>query len=343
MKHMVFRKTFLYIFAFLLFFISILSCNNSSNTSEPKAIHIVTFQVVEFELINNMRRIFEEELQKTDFAKDNNLQCLPYKDGHNDINLINQISDQLIADKPDLIYVLGTPVAQALVQRTNTIPIVQGAVTDPVSAKLAKSWEGSGRNYAASTDFPPVMAQFKILKEIFPNAKNIGTIYNSGEANTVALMGRVRPVLQNMGFELIERSVTGTGEVSSATTALIGKVDAIYVPTDNTVVAALPSLLEIANDNMIPVMASTKEDVKIGALLALGVSYNELSVLAARIAIRILEGENPAKIPIAFAENPYLYLNHETAGKLGVEIPDEVKKKVSTWFKNGEEIPNPYN
>ncbi len=89
-------------------------------------------------------------------------------------------------------------------------------------------------------------------------------------------------------------------------------------------------------------MASTKEDVKKGALFALGASYDELSRIAARITIRILEGENPANIPIAFAENPYLYWNHGKAKELGIKLPDDIKQMVHTWFENQTEIPEPY-
>ena len=229
-----------------------------------------------------------------------------------------------------------------MVQRTSTIPIVQGAVTDPVAAKMSASWEGSGRNYAASTDYPPVKAAFRLLKIILPNVKRIGAVYNSGEDNSVALMKRVRPVLDSLGYSLVERPVTGTAEVPTSTTALIGKADLIYVTTDNTVIAALPSLLQIARDNKLPVMVSTKEDVEKGALFALGASYDELSRIAARIAIRILKGENPANIPIAFAENPYLYWNYGTAKELGIGLDDSVKVMVHTWIENGKEIPRPY-
>ncbi len=321
----------------ILFF---LSCDRKK--SEQSEIEIAVFQIVDYELIQNMREVFEDEILNSKFAKKNKVKILPYEDAHNDVNLVNQIADKLIAEKPDLIYVLGTPAAQAIVQRTTTIPIVQGAVTDPVTAKMADSWEASGRNYAASTDFPPVRSQFEMLKKVLPNVKTIGAVYNSGEDNSIALMNRVRPIVKEMGYKLVERPVTGTSEVSTSTTALVGKADVIYVTTDNTVITALPSLLEIAKDNKIPVMTCTKEDVKKGALFSFGVSYEELSLIAARITLRILEGEDPAKIPIAFAENPYFYWNEGTAKKLGLELSDELKETVHTWFENEKEIKNPY-
>lgn len=327
---------------FLILLVSIFSLICTNNNQRKNEWQISIFQIVEYELIANMRDAFADEINSSEFAKKNTVKILPYKDAHNDVNLTNQIADQIIIEKPDLIYVLGTPAAQALVQRTSTIPIVQGAVTDPVTAKMAASWDGSERNYAASTDFPPVEKQFELLRAILPEVKTVGAIYNSGEDNSIALMNRVRPVVQKMGYNLIERPVTGTNEVTSSSTALVGKADVIYVTTDNTVLTALPSLLEVARDNQIPVMTCTMEDVKKGSLFAFGASYEELSRIAARIAIRILEGENPATIPIAFAENPYLYWNHGTAKELGIELSDDLKKIVHSWFENGEEISNPY-
>jgi putative ABC transport system substrate-binding protein len=310
--------------------------------NDPRTtVRIAVFQIVDYELIANMRRAFADEIESSEFAKTRDVVLLPYKDAHNDVNLTNQISDQLIADDPDLIYVLGTPAAQALVERTSKIPIVQGAVTDPVAAKMAASWKGSARNYAASTDFPPVKAQFELLKKILPRASTVGAIYSSGEANSRALMERVRPVCKELGYELVERPVTGTAEVPTSATALMGKADVVYVTTDNTVLAALPSLLEIAKDNRVPVVTCTKEDVKQGALFALGASYEELSRIAARIALRILEGEDPGRIPIAFAEKPELYWNIGTAEQLGIELKAELADQVNTWYLKGEEVSRP--
>ncbi|MBK7377770.1 MAG: ABC transporter substrate-binding protein [Ignavibacteriales bacterium] len=303
---------------------------------------IAVFQIVDYELIANMRDAYADEINKSEFAKKNKIIILPYKDAHNDVNLTNQIADEIISENPSLIYVLGTPAAQSLVQRSKTIPIVQGAVTDPVTAKMSDTWESSGRNYAASTDFPPVETQFKLLKQILPKVKNVGAVYNAGEDNSVALMNRVRPICKSLGINIIEKPVTNTLDVQSSTVALVGKVDAIYVTTDNTVITALPTLLQVAKDNKIPVMTCTKEDVKKGSLFAFGASYEELSRIAARISIRILEGEDPAKIPIAFAENPYLYWNYSTAKLLGINLPDSLKSKVNTWFENEKEIENPY-
>lgn len=319
----------------------LLSCSDemrNGQEQDSKVARIAVFQIVDYELIANMRRAFAEEVMNSEFAQENEVQILPHRDAHNDVNLTNQIADQIVADEPDLIYILGTPAAQALVERTRTIPIVQGAVTDPVTAKMAAGWEGSRRNYAASTDFPPVDAQFELLKEILPGAKTVGAIYSSAEDNSRALMERVRPTCKKLGYNLVERPVTSTAEVQTSATALIGNCDVIYVTTDNTVLAALPTLLEISRDNGIPVVTCTKEDVKQGALFALGVSYEELARIAARIALRILSGENPGTIPIAFIEEPELYWNVGTAERLGITLPSELHEKVAVWYRNGEEV-----
>ena len=337
------------IFAAMLLCLS--ACSRSKDTKgkaetgrpETSELRIAVFQIVDYELIANMRHAFADEIANSELAKRRKITILPYKDALNDVNLTNQIADQLIADKPDLIYVLGTPAAQALVERTSTIPIVQGAVTDPVAANMASSWEASGRNYAASTDFPPVKAQFELLKKILPSAKTVGAIYSSGEANSQALMTRVRPICKAAGFELVERPVTNSTEVYTSATALVGKVEVIYITTDNTVISAINALVEVAYDNNIPIMASTMEDVKKGALFALGASYSELSRIAARISIRILEGEDPATIPIAFIENPGLYWNQRKAEELGIKLPEDLKPIEIFGEANNQLISNPEN
>ncbi|MCB9369859.1 MAG: ABC transporter substrate-binding protein [Calditrichaeota bacterium] len=302
---------------------------------------VAVFQIIEIEPVADLRKGFSETLMASDLGKAGKIKILPYKDAQNDVTLTNQIADQIVSDKPDLIYVLGTPVAQAIAERTKTIPIVQGGVTDPVAAKLAASWDGSGRNYAASTDLPPVQAIFEIASKALPNAKRIGVVFGSGESNSQAVMARVRIVAKNLGMELVERTVTNTSEVSSATVALVGNVDAIFVPTDNTVHQALPSLLQVAKDNKLPVFDCTRSSVEAGALFALGGSYEEMGRTAGKIASEILSGTNPGTIPIAFVQDPELYWNEGVAEELGVSPVGDVKSSIDVWIRNGQQVSAP--
>ncbi|HBG06167.1 MAG TPA: hypothetical protein DDY22_11550 [Geobacter sp.] len=324
----------------LFMIMAIIGCKERA-TSEAKPLRIAVFQITEIQPIAELREGFSKAIKESPHVQNRPIEILPFKDAHGDTTLVNQIADQIIADKPDLIYVLGTSVAQAIAERTKTIPIVQGAVTDPVEAKLAVSWEGSGRNYAASTDLPPVQAQLDILRKVLPEVKKIGTIYDSGEDNSKAVMKQLRKYAEKMGFVVIEKGVTSGADVSKMTTALLGKVDVIFVPTDNTVHGALPALLQVAADQHLPVYNCTRSSVESGALFALGGDYKDMGASAGRIAVRILSGQPPGEIPIAFIENPTLYWNVGVSEKYKIPLSDEMRKRVNVSIREGKEVPKP--
>lgn len=291
---------------------------------QARVVKVATLQIVDYELIARMRTAFERRLEShASTASDFTVRLLPYVDAHNDVNLLNQIADSMVADKPDLIYVLGTPAAQALIERTTSIPIVQGAATDPVASGFAASWNGSGRNYAASTDYPPVIEQIAAIKGALPAAKRVGVLYSSGESQSRALVERLRVAAAEADLQVVERAVTGSSEVFAATNSLVGTVDLIYIPTDNTVIDSLLTVVEVARSAKLPIVACTREDVERGALFAVGARYEELAEIAADIAFKIISGEAPGAIPIAFAKDVDVFWNPDVAAQLNIERPTD--------------------
>lgn len=240
-----------------------------------------------------------------------------------------QIARKFIGDNPDVIVGIATPSAQALVAGTKQVPIVFTAVTDPVQAQLTPSWDASGTNVTGVSDVLELEKQIELIKEIIPDVKNIGMVYNPGEANSVAVVDAFNELLPKHGLKLVEAAAPRTVDVSSAAGRLVGKVDVIYTNTDNNVVSAYEALAKVGNDTNTPLIASDTDSVKRGAIAALGVNYRDLGEQTGRVVVRILEGEKPGDIQPQTSENLQLYVNVTAAEKQGVRLPLELLERAT--------------
>lgn len=286
-----------------------------------KTFNIVIFSITEIEPITELRKGFRQEFEASKFAKEHKVVFTEYN-AQGDSGVLNQIADKIAAEKPNFVYALGTPVAQAVQKRAPDILIVQGAVTDPVTAGLAKSWEGSGKNYIATSDLPPVEKQVRLIQELTPKARRLGIIYNPGEANSVAVVSRFREYIARtkLDIKLVERSVANSSDVATAAQSLLGNVDAIYLPPDNTVHAAIPMIGKFAKENKIPFYATVKSALDEGALATLSLDFLELGRESAALTLAVLAGQDPATTPIRLNENPSVFISAKSATNLIVAI-----------------------
>jgi len=216
------------------------------------------------------------------------------------------------------------------VAATRDIPIVFTAVTDPVAAQIVANRDHPGANVTGLSDMSPLADHVALIKEILPNVKKLGFIYNPGEANSVSLLTRMKEVVGPAGIELVESPATKSSEVQQAALALVGKVDAIYIPTDNTVVSAFEAALGVATENKIPLFAGDTDTVKRGAIATIGFNYHDIGIATGKIVARVLKGEKPGDIAVSFASGTDLVVNKGAAAKLGVTVPDAVLKRAGT-------------
>lgn len=291
------------------------------NSNKPMNFNVAIVSIVEIEPIAELRKGFRENFEKSQFYKDHKVTISEYN-AQGDAGLINQISDKIASEKPGLVYVLGTPIAQAIQKKAPDILLVQGAVTDPVAAGLANGWNGSGKKYIATSDLPPVAKQIGLIKELTPKVSRLGVIYNPGEANSVAVISRVRDEINKSGggLRLVERPIANSGDVATAIQSLLGNVDAIYVPPDNTAHAALPVIGKFAKENKIPLYATVSNALDAGALATLALDFNELGRESAELALQVLGGKDPTTIPIQLSENPTVTINGKIATEFGLDI-----------------------
>lgn len=237
-----------------------------------------------------------------------------------DMATANMIAQKFAGEKVNLVFSIATPTSQSAVNAIRDIPIVFSAVTDPLAAGLVKSLEVSGNNVTGISDLTPVQRQFELIKFILPEAKNIGTLYNAGEINSVTTNNLALQACKKFGWNLIEAAVSSSADVALASRSLIGRVDAIYVSTDNTIVSALDAVIQITNENNIPLILADPTTLQKGALVALGFNYYQHGRQAAEIVAQVLQGEKPTDIPIQFAKNLELVLNPQTAIEIGLPL-----------------------
>lgn len=226
----------------------------------------------------------------------------------------------------DLVLAVATPAAQAAAQAITDKPVLFTAVTDAVSAELVKSMEEPGANVTGTVDAVPddaLKTQFEIITEMKPDAKKIGIVYASGEVNSQVQVDAAQKVADEMGLELVTKTVTTANDIAQATEAL-GDVDAIYVPTDNMVVSGIASLVQVAEKAKIPVIGAEPGTVEGGAVATYGIDYTKLGKQTGEMAIKILEGADPAKTPVETPAELSYVVNPAAAERMGVEIPKSI-------------------
>lgn len=223
----------------------------------------------------------------------------------------------------DLVLAVATPSAQTAAQAITDVPILFTAVTDAVEGQLVDSNEAPGGNVTGTSDLAPIDEQLALLKEIVPDAKKVGIVYASGEVNSQVQVDAVTEAATPLGLEVVTKTVTTGNDIAAATEAL-GDVDAIYVPTDNMVVAGIASLVQVAEDKKIPVIGAESGTVEGGAVITLGIDYTKLGYQTGEMALKVLEGADTATMPVEVSKEFAYVVNEGAAERMGATIPEAI-------------------
>lgn len=284
--------------------------------------------IVEHPALDAVRDGVQAALKAEGFESGKNLKW-QYQSAQGNTGTAAQIARKFVGDKPDAIVAIATPSAQAVVAATKTVPVVFSAVTDPVAAKLVKSWEPSGTNVTGVSDLLALDKQMDLVKQIVPGAKRVGMVYNPGEANSVVVVKELQKLLPTMGMTLVEAAAPRSVDVSSAARSLIGKVDVIYTSTDNNVVSAYEALVKVGQDAKIPLVASDTDSVKRGAVAAYGINYRDLGEQTGRMVASILKGTPAGSIKPEVSTKMELFVNPGAAEKQGIKLSDALIKEAA--------------
>ncbi|SFR76124.1 ABC transporter substrate-binding protein [Anaeromicropila populeti] len=298
-----------------------------TGTDEKEMFKIGVNQLVTHAALDASYQGFIDALKEAGYEDGKNIK-IDYQNANNDQSTANTIATKLVNDGNDLILAIATQSALACANATTDIPILITAVTDPAGSGLVSSNEAPGGNVTGTSDLNPVTDQIALLTKLLPTAKNIAILYCSSESNSKIQVELATAAAEDAGLTVQEASVSNSNEIQQVVQSLVGKVDAIYAPTDNTIASGMPTVAQIANENNLPVICGEAGMVDAGGLATYGIDYYELGKLTGAQAVKIIKGETEtAAMPIEYLsiDKLTLTINEEVAAKLGVTIPDDLK------------------
>ncbi len=310
-------------------------CKQQEDAPKPvRILHIGITQIATHPGIDAIREGFLDEMKKLGYEEGKNV-TYDQTNAQGDMPTAKSIAQKYVGAKYDLIFAISTPSSQAVAQeiKGTAIPLVFGAVTDPVSAGLVTSLESPGGNITGTSDAWPVADQFDLLLQLVPTVKRIGLVYNPGETNAESNVKQVDGVCKAKGLEVVKVSVSNTNEVLAAAQSLVGRCDAMYVTADNTVITAMDAMVKVSEQNKIPLLPGVSSSVEQGGFGTLGPDYRDIGIQSAKLADMILKGQKAGEIPVAVAERFEYFFNKRSAAASGVTIPAELLKKAAKVYE----------
>ena len=317
------------LFLCLAFALNLLSCGQSSKgsnagnqmttgSSGQKTFKIGVLQLVQHNALDLSYKGFIDYLDeiKMDYTVD-------YQNASGEQSACETIAEKFANDGLDLCYAIATPAAQSVVAHVEGVPVVASAVTDPAASGLCVSNDNPRGMFTAASDLTPVDAQFDLLVELLPNAKNVGILYCSAEANSKIQSNMAIDSAKIRGLNATEYTVVNSNDIQTVVESMIGKVDVIYVPTDNVIAAGFDTVAAICNENKIPTIVGEESMVDKGGLATYGIDYYSLGKIAGQLAEEILINNIKAgDIPVRYLDSSSCTkkINEETARLLGIEV-----------------------
>lgn len=303
--------------------------NSGSTASAVKNIGVV--QLVQHDALDASNKGFVDGLKEKGFEEGKNIK-IEQQNAQGEQANAQTIAKQFADAKKDLIFAIATPAVQAAYNSTKDIPIIFTAVTDPVKAEVAKDWKSSGTNVTGTSDKVPVDKQIELLKQLLPNAKTVGVIYNTSETNSVIQVDELKAAAQKQGLAVKEVGVTNVNEINQNLASALGQIDVLYTPTDNTVASGYALVGKLCLDKNIPIIGAEEAVVTKGGLASIGIDYYQLGKEAGYKAAEVLNGKKPSEVEISTLSKMSFTINTDVAKKLNIKIPSDIEsscKKVT--------------
>jgi putative tryptophan/tyrosine transport system substrate-binding protein len=310
-------------------------CSNNASKQDAaaapakKQVSLGITQIVEHPALDSVRKGILDGLATKGFKQGDNLK-VDLQNAQGDMNNAMTIANNFVSGKKDMIVAIATPTAQAAAQATKDIPIVFATVTDPVAAGLVKALDKPGKNITGTSDQLPMTLQVGLIKKFVPSVKKIGVIYSTSEVNSEVQVKSIEEAAAKSGIQVNKVGITRAAEVQAGAESLVGKVDAILIPVDNTVVSAVEGILTVAQKAKLPVFASDTDTVKRGAVGTYGIDYYKMGVQTGEMAARILSGQKTTENPVEVTKQADLTINLKAAKTFGLSVPEDLKKQAKT-------------
>lgn len=293
------------------------------------AIKVGVLQLMDHEALNSTYQGFVDALKDNGLEEGNNL-VLDFQNPNNDKSALATMAQQLVNNENDLILAIGTASALALQQETTTIPILGTAITDYEQIGLVDSNEKPGHNISGSSDFCDMGVQMDLVEMIVPEIKNIGLLYTSSEENSIIQAEQMQKECEARGWNVMVKTISDLIMVDDTMQSFVGNIDALYIPTDNTLASSMASVEIVASEHSIPVIVGCDTMVQDGGLASVGVNYYDLGYQTGLNAVKILkEGANISEMPVYYTDSEHsaIYYNSKIAERANIQLSEAITTK----------------
>ncbi|MDG4498675.1 ABC transporter substrate-binding protein [Streptococcus suis] len=300
--------------------------NNSTNSTEKVKIGVLQF--VTHDSLDEIYKGIKAGLEEGGYTTTENL-SIDFMNAEGDQSQVQTMSKKLVDNGNELLIGIATPAAQGLANATAELPIIMGAVTDPVGANLVTDLKNPGGNITGVSDQTPVADTVSLIKEITPDAKTIGVLYSSNEDNSKIQVAEFKAAAEEAGYTVLEYAVASSNELASTVEVASSKVDALFTPVDNTVASAFSTVVSVANKSKTPIFTSVEDMVEGGGIATVTLSQYDLGVATGKMTAKILDGANPADTPVQIFNEGTVVVNQKVAKELGITLSDDVINQAS--------------
>ena len=310
---------------------------DSSQTQKTDPLPVVAItQIVEHPALDAERNGIIQSLKDAGFEENKNIKII-YKNAQGNIATATQIAQNLVAERPKVMVAISTPSAQSCLKicQEKGIPIVFGAVSDPIEAKIIKTLQTRDENIVGVSDAVPISLRLQFIKNLIPGLKNLGVIYNPGEANSSNITKLLKIEAEKHQIQIIEATANKTSEVDGAMRSLTGKIQALYIPDDNTAASSIASIVKIGEQSQIPVFSCDTSLMDSGLVATYGYSHFALGKIAGNMVVKILKGSLAGQIPVPTDIPAELIINAEAAKRTGVELSNHLHNE-ARFYKKAE-------
>lgn len=297
------------------------SNTESAQTEEIKTVSIL--QYVSHPSLDDIRQGVEDGLAQSGYEKGENIN-IEFQNGQGDQSKLATMSQQLVEANPDALVGIATPAVQSLANETSEIPIMLGAIADPVGSDLVDSMEEPGGNMTGVSNQVPIDQQLDLAKELLPEAKQMGILYSSSEDNAKPQVTEAEKEAEKQGFTSERFAVPSSNEIQQTIQAM-DDVDFIYIPNDNTMANAMSTIVNEADKKNIPIIPSVDIMVEEGGVATIGIDQHELGVKTGEMTADILDGANPAETSVYVYDEGKTYINQKQMEKYNIQLPEELE------------------
>ena len=292
-------------------------CSSSKNANKD-VVHIGILQYVEHPSLSAARKGFVAELKKEGYVDGKNLK-LDYENAQGDQSNLQTISTNLLSNN-DLVLGIATPAAQTLSNLSTDVPVLFTAVTDPVSAKLVKTMENPEGIATGTSDMSPISKQVELLQKVMPNVKKVGIMYTTNERNSEVQVEEAQKEFAKAGIDVLTKGISSTNDVQDTAKSLMSQTQVLFIPTDNMIVSAISLITELSKEMKVPVVGGSADIVEQGVLFTYGANYEALGRQTAKLAVRIIKGEDVSKVSAEYPKTLNVVANDDMAKTLGIDL-----------------------